>query len=221
MDNIIYGIRDKNFPNFVHLASSDISDITMQDVLDGNVKTIDDEDIVRILIITGHMEITNVLGNKDAWMFKLDHPWGGKFEGDICEGQDCTKRSTSNRYRKASASPTVYKGTVYYPIYEPPAGAAACGVGDAFICSADDECGTNTSENLVYAQKTVHEESRFDDYSGCYYLQPGILSRLVVFNDTLFANITTDSTDQKDTLITLLSDAGEIEVYKGSWRENY
>jgi len=222
MDNIIYGIRDRNFPNFVHLAGSDISDITIQDVKDGNVKTIDDEDnCAHTHYNWAHGDHECAIGNRDAWMFKLDHPWGGKFEGDICEGQDCTKESTSNRYRKASASPTVYKGTVYYPIYEPPAGAAACGVGDAFICSADDECGTNTSENLVYAQKTVREESRFDDYSGCYYLQPGILSRLVVFNDTLFANITTDSTDQKDTLITLLSDAGEIEVYKGSWRENY
>ena len=52
-------------------------------------------------------------------------------------------------------------------------------------------------------------------------VQPGILSRLVVYGDTLFANITTSSEDQEDTLISLLSDAGEIELYKGSWRENY
>ena len=148
---------------------------------------------------------------------------------------------TRSMHRKASASPTVYKGTVYYPIYEPPAGKAACGVGKAFICSADDECGTNTSENISYAQKTVGSGSRFNARedgniieeneegavaqtgagSGCYYLQPGILSRLVVYGDTLFANITTSSEDQEDTLISLLSDAGEIELYKGSWRENY
>ena len=43
----------------------------------------------------------------------------------------------------------------------------------------------------------------------------------VVFGDTLFANITTSSEKQEDTLISLLSEQGEIEVYKGSWRENY
>ena len=124
-------------------------------------------------------------------------------------------------YRKASAPPTVYKGTVYYPVYEPPEGSAACSVGNAFICSADDECGTNTSIDIAGAQKTVSTESQFDDDSGCYYLQPGVLSKLVVFSDKLFANITTSSEDQKDTLISLLSTQGYISSFKGGWRHNF
>ena len=129
--------------------------------------------------------------------------------------------SAGNMYRKASASPTVYKGTVYYPVYQPPVGSAACSVGDAYICSADDECGTNTSIDIAGAQKTVSTESQFDDDSGCYYLQPGVLSKLVVFSDKLFANITTSSEDQKDTLISLLSTQGEITSFKGGWRHNF
>ena len=96
-----------------------------------------------------------------------------------------------------------------------------CNVGKAFICSANDECGTNTSKKIAYKQKTVRAESEFDENSGCYYLQPGILSKLVIFGDKLFANITTDSDKQEDTLVTLLGGEGEISVYRGSWRENY
>ena len=161
----------------------------------------------------------------------MDKPYNKIYDVEPTDENDEGAKITENKYRKASASPTVYKGTVYYPIYEPPEGAAVCGVGNAFICSADDECGTNTSENITYAQKTVGSESRFDGgetaiggegaASGCYYLRPGILSRLVVFGDTLFANITTSSEEQEDTLISLLSEQGEIEVYRGSWRENY
>jgi type IV pilus assembly protein PilY1 len=224
MDNIIYGIRDRDFPNFVHLGDSDLSNITMEDIEDGSVRNIDDE---TTCAHTHKAGIGDCLGEtKDAWVFKLDQPYYGK------ESFGEEEVNTESMYRKASASPTVYKGTVYYPIYQPPSGAAACGVGNAFICSADDECGTNTSKNISYAQKTVGSESRFNSReedaiggggagSGCYYLQPGILSKLVVYGDTLFANITTSSEDQEDTLISLLSEAGEIEVYKGSWRENY
>ena len=84
--------------------------------------------------------------------------------------------------------------------FEPPEGFASCGVGNAFICSADDECGTNTSENIQYKQ-TTGEDSKFDDNSGCYYLQPGVLSKLVIFANKLFANITTDSEGRASTLI--------------------
>ena len=65
------------------------------------------------------------------------------------------------------------------------------------------------------------EGSGFDEKTGCYYLQPGVLSKLVVFSDKLFANITTSSDEQKDTLVTLLSNEGNISVFRGSWRENY
>ena len=152
---------------------------------------------------------------KDAWVFKLDKPYNKIFDAGV------RADNVENRYRKASASPTVFKGTVYYPVYEPPEGFASCGVGNAFICSADDECGTNTSENIQYSQQTTGDDSKFDENSGCYYLQPGVLSKLVVFANKLFANITTDSEDQADTLISLLSNEGDVSVFRSGWRENY
>ena len=151
---------------------------------------------------------------REGWVFQLDKPYDKSTDTD-------PGPTSQNKYRKASASPTVFRGTVYYPVYEPPAGLKKCNVGKAFICSANDECGTNTSKKIAYAQKNVRPDSKFDDDSGCYYLQPGILSKLVVFGDKLFANVTTDSEQQEDTLVTLLGGEGEISVYRGSWRENY
>ena len=78
-----------------------------------------------------------------------------------------------------------------------------------------------TPQDIADAQKTVGTGSHFHELSGCYYLQPGVLSKLVVFSDKLFANITTSSEDQKDTLISLLSTQGEITSFKGGWRHNF
>ena len=110
---------------------------------------------------------------------------------------------------------------MYYPVYKPPLGTK-CAVGDAYVCAADDECGINTSEDIAGATKQMAEGSGFDEKTGCYYLQPGVLSKLVVFSDKLFANITTSSDEQKDTLVTLLSNEGNIlSLDKYIWRENY
>ena len=210
MDNLLYGIKDKDFPYFRFVNSG-------TGYLEAfNARKVDED----YKISDNCINTADDLGDcpakfKDAWVFKLDKPYD--------KSKDVSPKgiSAGNMYRKASASPTVFKGTVYYPVYEPPAGSASCSVGNAFICSADDECGTNTSENLEYAQKTVGAESGFDENSGCYYLQPGVLSKLVVFSDKLFANITTSSEDQKDTLISLLSQEGFIESFKGGWRHNF
>ena len=113
-------------------------------------------------------------------------------------------------YRKASASPTVYKGTVYYPVYEPPAGSAACSVGNAFICSADDECGTNNSVDL----------GKIREGDKCFFVTEGILSEVVVFGDTLYANVAGPSRTQ-DTLVQVLAGSGEVVTYRRSWREGF
>ena len=55
---------------------------------------------------------------------------------------------TQHTFRKVSATPTIFRGNVYFPIYEPPGGGDACGIGNAFICVTDDECGTNNSHLL-------------------------------------------------------------------------
>ena len=67
----------------------------------------------------------------------------------------------------------------------------------------------------------VDENAGFDENTKCFYLQPGVLSKLVVFADKLFANITTDSEDQKDSLISLLANEGMISIEREGWRENY
>ena len=95
---------------------------------------------------------------------------------------------TQNLYHKATASPTVFKGTVYYPVYQPPEGGK-CNVGNAYVCAADDECGINTSEEIGRASRQMDANAGFDEKTGCYYLQPGVLSKLEVFADKLFAKL--------------------------------
>ena len=221
MDNILYGIRDFDFPNFKMVNTGSVGSQT--EAL--NARKIDSD--------TGYALSPNCVNtadetinqndcpaiNKDAWVFKLDKPFDKSLDLPLItdEGESSL---TQNFYQKASASPTVYKGTVYYPVYKPPLGTK-CAVGDAYVCAADDECGINTSEDIAGATKQMAEGSGFDEKTGCYYLQPGVLSKLVVFSDKLFANITTSSDEQKDTLVTLLSNEGNISVFRGSWRENY
>ncbi len=113
------------------------------------------------------------------------------------------------RFRKVSAPPTVYKGNVFYPIYEPPIGNK-CNIGKAFICSADDECGTNNSSELG---AVIAGED-------CLFVRRGILSELTIFADTLYGNVAGPA-EQEDTLYILSTNAGEVTTYRRSWRENY
>ena len=67
----------------------------------------------------------------------------------------------------------------------------------------------------------MRSESEFDERAGCYFLQQGILSQFVISGNKLFANVTTESDDQADTLVTLLGSDKDIQVYRGSWQENF
>mgnify|MGYP001161446483 FL=1 len=219
MDNVLYGIRDRDFPNFRHSINGVIPSPTKEITNDeGETESVVDEDFKKIATTVALAapnaddervcaDSRNDMGacpgaTKEAWIFKLE-------------------TGSQNFFRKASASPTIFGGIVYYPVYEPPHGSAKCAVGSAFVCAADDECGINQSEIIASQQRTVREESKFDTNSGCYYLQPGILSKLVVSGDQLIANITTDSEKQEDTLIQLLGSETDLQIYRGSWRENY
>ncbi len=135
-----------------------------------------------------------------AWVIHLDRR-DGKPAGE-----------SINRYRKVSATPTVYKGNVYYPIYQPPEGVNRCNLGKAYVCSADDECGTNNSSELVTGSIPAGDD--------CYFVRRGILSELVIFGDTLYANVAGPSATE-DTLVSILAGAGDITTYRRSWRENY
>ena len=149
MDNILYGIRDFDFPNFKMVNSGSVGSQT--EAL--NARKIDSD--------TGYALSPNCVNtadetinqndcpaiNKDAWVFKLDKPFDKSLDLPLITDQG-ESALTQNYYQKASASPTVYKGTVYYPVYKPPLGTK-CAVGDAYVCAADDECGINTSEDIA------------------------------------------------------------------------
>ena len=70
---------------------------------------------------------------KKAWRINLD------IAGDV-------------QYRKVTGAPKLFKGVVYFPVYQPPEkGGNKCQIGEAYICAADDECGNNVSDLLVEA----------------------------------------------------------------------
>ena len=115
-------------------------------------------------------------------------------------------------FAKVTAEPTVYKGTAYYPVYEPTKSVNKCSLGNAYICGVDDECGTNTSSDL---NQTMGKSNK------CAYVGQGVLSKIVVFADKLFANIAGQSTGNKKDLVTLQAGQGQTGIYRSSWRHNY
>ena len=203
MDNILYGIKDENFPYFKHLNDVIVPDELSDGFEDtaklgaGSADHIDDEEVC---VDTTSDTSGDLCPNSSdqAWVIHLDTQDGEPVNSSV------------NRYRKVSAPPTVYKGNVFYPIYQPPAGVNKCNIGKAYLCSADDECGTNNSSELgaVIAG---------DD---CLFVRRGILSELTIFADTLYGNVAGPSV-QEDTLFILSTNVGEVTTYRKSWRENY
>ena len=139
---------------------------------------------------------------KQAWVIHLEKDSGGGF-------------FPIRTFRKASASPTLFKGKVYYPVYQPPI-QDICNQGHAFICAADDECGTNNATEL---QLETPGDVQNPNANACAYVREGILSELVVFSDKLFANVAGPA-DDEDTLFSILSIPGDIITNKGGWRDS-
>ena len=118
-----------------------------------------------------------------------------------------------DNYKKVTAEPTVSSGLVYFPIYQPSSSVNKCSLGDAFICAVDDECGTNVSTKLG---------SMRNKKDSCMYVGQGVLSRIVIFANKLFANIAGQSTSKvKKDLVILDAAAGGTTSYRSSWRQNY
>jgi len=86
-------------------------------------------------------------------------------------------------------------------------------LGSAFVCGVDDECGYNISSKLTGT-------SGEDVYKQCYFVGRGILSELVMYGETLYANIAGPA-DTEDTLVSVLAAPGEIDTYRNSWKQNY
>ena len=121
---------------------------------------------------------------------------------------------TTSTRTKVTAEPTIHKGVVYYPIYKP-ASINSCSLGEASICAADDECGTNISSELDPTGATTLPNS-------CYKVGTGAVSKIVIFGDDLYANIAGESSlgGRKD-IIVIKSAAGDTDAFRLNWRENF
>ena len=155
--------------------------------------------------VSGDTSGTNcpIPDSAEAWVIHLEKDANGSF-------------LNIRTHRKASASPTLFKGKVYFPVYQPPPGSAKCNQGHAFICAADDECGTNSSAQLNLA---TPGDVNNPDVNACAYVREGVLSELVVFSDKLFANVAGPA-DDEDTLFSILSIPGDVITNKGGWRDS-
>ena len=196
MDNILYGIRDFDFPNFKHLngvvvpSYNDESFTLIAHQGANNARSIDDADVCSD--VTADTDGSECPTNSEsAWVIHLDD-------------------QNDNTHRKASAPPTLFKGQVYFPVYEPAPGSNRCNIGKAYICAADDECGTNNSHKLVKGSEA--------NGKNCTFVREGVLSELVIFGDKLFANVAGPS-DNENTLYSILALAGEVLSNKGGWRD--
>ena len=231
LDNILYGVKDEDFPLFNHNARNSGAPHTKvpKGSEDGfvikanqNAEQADSlEDAVICNNVTG-----DVFGdkcptrNKKAWYIALDRDEGGSF-------------ITPRQYRKASAPPTLFSGKVYFPVYQPPIGQNKCNQGKAYICVTDDECGTNKSQGL---QTNASIETNVDnntasstgsqdtvtigtENNACAYINEGVLSELVVFGTNLYANVAGPSEDSS-TLYRVPALPGDIISNRGGWRDS-
>jgi len=194
MDNILYGVKDPDFPYFKHLNNVIVPSETDGSFLRKAHKGANNANRIlnSCLDKTGET-VGECPTNADAgWVIHLD-------------------TADDMKYRKMSGAPKLFKGQVYYPVYQPPEGANKCNVGDAYICSAEDECGNNTSNQLDQVDGTDYGKN-------CSYIRQGILSEIVVFGDQLFANVAGPSEDE-DTLYQTYAIKGEPSSNRSNWRE--
>ena len=229
-DNILYGIKDPHYPYFKHLnlAGDSIPRESngqfVRKAHDGAhaAKGIDDEDVCvsttgKLICygedlpqgFSGEQRAEGPTSQQLAWVIHLD----------TVDGLAPNNANTKNSHRKTSAPPTLFKGYVYFPIYQPPPGSDRCNIGRAYICVADDECGTNKA-HLLPSPDEPEIESSAEPAQACAFVREGILSELVVFGDTLYANVAGPKLDE-ETLYKVLSAAGEVTSSRGSWRSGY
>ena len=224
MDNILYGFKDEDYPYFRHLnvkipapyetgGARDANFLKYAHMGADQATSIDDTTLC--VSKSGPGSTTACPdASKKAWRINLD------IEGD-------------RQYRKVTGAPKLFKGIVYFPVYQPPEkGGNKCNIGDAYICAADDECGNNVSGLLKEAAGTststiagttdaVAEDTagRTENPFACKGVRAGILSEIVVFADQLFANVAGPDED-KDTLYQTDAAKGEVSTSRGNWRDS-
>ena len=212
MDNIMYGVTDVDYPFFKHLNLGGGGKVPRGDndtffklAHEGANAAANVDDAADCKNVTGATDFEECTAGKDAWVIKLGKDANDNFY-------------VPKTFRKASASPTLFKGQVYFPIYQPPdSGVDRCAQGSAFICVSDDECGYNNSARLKLPDAPADVNN--PGANACAFVRKGILSELVIFADKLFANVAGPTGDE-DTLFSILSIPGEIMQNKGGWRDS-
>ena len=193
VDNIMYGFRDKFYPKFNSTKSS----VTLLHGLQKCMDTTGDETGAKCPLTTKSVSLIARATKDSGWFIKLDSS------------------------QKISAEPTLSNGLVYFPIFEPSKSKNKCSLGLALICAVDDECGTNVSKQLNNNKSLKSQEVDGKTYAGrtCKAVGQGVLSRLVVFANKLFANIAGKSEQEKTDLVII--DTGEIDIdsFRNSWRD--
>jgi len=116
---------------------------------------------------------------------------------------------------KVTAEPTLTKGRVLFPIFQPTQSVNACSTGKAFICNADAKCGS-----------PKNSEISLNDDDECLEVGTGVLTKIVIFADKIFANIAGEanadsSQSGKTDLVSIDAGNSVIQSFRNSWRQNY
>ena len=179
----MFGIRDKDFPNFKRIQDLDSNGMPIVEI---------EENFTPSGASLGK-EITNVDDLDEC-----------KDTTDDATGEECPSSDKTGWYiklkdsAKGSAEPTVFAGRVYFPIYKPNADDF-CAIGKAYICAVDDECGTNKSVNELNAEDSDANTNK------CRTVGSGILSRIIVFANKLFANLSGNPAEEEDMIMGIRS----------------
>ena len=193
VDNIMFGFRDKFYPKF-HSPQRSTT------ILHGLEKCMDTTDDA----IGAKCPLTTTAISRKARAMK-DHGWFIKLPSS----------------QKISAEPTLSNGLVYFPIFEPSQSKNKCSLGLAMICAVDDECGTNVSKQLNGNKSLKSQTVDGKVFAGrtCKAVGQGVLSRLVVFANKLFANIAGKSEQEKTDLVIIDTGESDIDSFRNSWRD--
>jgi len=118
-------------------------------------------------------------------------------------------------FAKTTAEPTAKSGNVFFPVYEPTTGVNRCLLGDAYICARDGVCGTDIS------RRVLGKNSGNKNMQNCLFVGRGVLSKIVFFGNTFFANIAGEAQSGKKDLVTGKASTSGSATYRSSWKSNY
>ena len=197
MDNILYGFKDYDYPYFKSdhkIPRQDSTGWQTEAIQNINIANDVDDSVVCSDTTFDDQGVDCPTSSERGWVVHLD---------DLAD----------NKYRKLTGTPTVFKGRVYFPMYTPPDSSNKCSLGKAYICSEDDECGTNISSEIAIAEGTTLAADE-----SCYFVREGILSELVIFGSTLYGNVAGPS-DTQDTLVSIFGGGGDSGSRSKSWRQ--